>query len=277
MNIGIYVNLDKDPDCSLTKRIVGILTGAGNAVLLHDSLKGTLQGQYFSNSSAKKPEVLITVGGDGTILRIVGYCAQNQIPILGVNLGNVGFLTELEADNLDILFELFTKKDYAIESRSMISACYNEKTFCGLNDIVLLRSAMDKMVNILVTANDELIDRYFCDGFIACTPTGSTGYFLSAGGPVVNPNTSAFGLIPINSHSLHSRPIIISDRDKICATMNGSFGAEIIVDGQNVGSIAPNGKICIEKADVSAKFIRLPGSNYYNKLLTKLNKWSVTL
>ena len=127
-----------------------------------------------------------------------------------------------------------------------------------------------------VYVNNEFVDSYFCDGFIVSTPTGSTAYSLSAGGPIVSPNVSAFVLTSINSHSLHSRPIVVSENDEI-KLVPGKVGSfNLVVDGDTCLMLDDDSVVTVKKFDKEVNFVRLEGHSFYNKLLTKLNKWSVT-
>lgn len=280
MNIGIYTNCNKDKDLTVTSRLKKVLDAAGFNVFLHrDIIAANLQGNCFDERKPYKPfDLLLTVGGDGTILRIASYCALHGIAVLGINLGNVGFLTEIELNCIEQIPALINGGKLVKEYRSLLCTELNGKQVFALNEIVLTRYNADRMISVAVYVGGRLADKYYCDGYIVSTPTGSTAYSLSAGGSVISPLAKAFSLLPINSHSLHSRPIIIDDSDKVKIELLGSSeDCAVIADGQRIGEIKAGSNIEIAKADKQLVFLRLQDSNFYEKLLSKLNTWSVTL
>lgn len=278
MDVGIYTNCKKDVGLTVTKKLIAILTQAKIGVFLHRDLERSgLNGRFFDEADKKPFTTLLTIGGDGTILRIAAYCAANDIAILGINLGKVGFLTEIELNMLDRLPDMLLRDAFERERRSLLSVKIDGATKYALNEIVLSRNMADRMIAIAVHIDGRLVDKYYCDGYIVSTPTGSTAYSLSAGGSVLSPKTQAFCLLPINSHSLHSRPIVVDDNDKVeLSLLNGSEDCVVIADGQQIGEIKAGRSVPIVKAEKQLVFLRLKESNFYEKLLAKLNTWSVT-
>ena len=273
MKVGIYANLNKSQAIEVTSHLIDCLNKNGVEYCIHESLKGTFEGEVFSHEKINC-DLMFTLGGDGTILRIAKHCAQKDIPILGINIGTVGFLTEIEPNEIDSAVESIIKNEYTLENRSMISYYDGEKEYFALNDIVLNKEFNSKLMLLDLYINGEIVDRYYCDGFIVSTPTGSTAYSLSAGGPIISPRAKAFALTPINSHSLHSRPIVVNDDEIVSLKALKEEPFNLIADGEVVKD-AYIGEVTIKKADKQATFIRLVHHNFYNKLLKKLNKWSV--
>ena len=277
MKVGVFTNLRKDGDLSVTRSLIDALNRRGVEYVLDADMCGKLpSNEYFSVKEPTALDFMITVGGDGTILRIAKYCAENSIPIAGLNLGFVGFLTEEEPEKVDDLVVALSCGHYEIENRSLICAQIGGKSFSALNDVVISRAADSRMAEIDVKINGEFVDRYFCDGFIVSTPTGSTAYSLSAGGPILSPGVAAFSLVSINSHSLHSRPIVVAETDIAELTLCSNGKAELVVDGVACARINNNDSVVVEKAENPVSFVRLNGHGFYKKLLTKLNKWSTT-
>lgn len=278
MKVGIYTNALKDKDLSVTRALVECLNKRGISYALDCELKGEIKAyEYFSISEKpKKFDFMLSVGGDGTILRIAEYCAVGNIPIAGLNLGFVGFLTEEEPEKTDSLLDRIVRGDYKTESRSLLEVNCNGKMYYALNDAVIGRDFDSRMLSVDVKVNGEFVDRYFCDGYIVSTPTGSTAYSLSAGGPIVCPRVSAFVLTSMNSHSLHSKPIVVSDSDVIELKFGQKCSANLLIDGQPRERVDNRSTVKIEKSALSVKFVRQSGNGYFNKLLTKLNKWSTT-
>ncbi len=272
MRAGIYANVTRDDGLQVTRELSERLCAAGIETVFHKA-NAVVCGQTFDLFDAPDLDVMITIGGDGTILRIVNFCAERKVPILGVNMGHVGFLTEFEPGSIGRIPELLLTRRYDLDERSLLEISFDQKTFYGLNEVVLTRQG-NRMLDIQAEVGGKLIDRYRLDGIILSTPTGSTAYSLSAGGPVMAPNSDAFALTPINSHSLHSRPIILSDEEMVTLTKLGGGAALVVVDGNEVGEAST--PVSVRKADRRAAFVRDKGSNFYAKLLSKLNKWSIT-
>lgn len=270
MRVGIYTNRSRDEDLKVTRALAARLTDAGIECLFHATCNPG--GKTFDETSKVVPDVIVTVGGDGTILRIVTYCAEHAIPILGLNMGNVGFLTELEPSGLDRVPQILLKREYTLDERSLLQMDFADRTVYGLNELVVSRDSIDRMLELTTEIGGKTVDKYRCDGFIVATPTGSTAYSLSAGGPVIAPDTGAFALTPVSPHTLHSRPMVVSDREIIRLHLSGE--ARAVVDGRDEG--LASGTVTVRKADRAARFIWLKESNFYSKLLTKLNTWSVT-
>ncbi len=275
MKVGIFTNLHKDRDLSVTNLLLDELKKTGISYALYIDLKGKIESDEFFD--AEKPltcDAMITVGGDGTILRIAKYCAINAIPIAGLNLGHVGFLTEEEPAKVSEFVKNLRSGNYKIENRALLCAEIGNDRFLALNDVLITRNFTARMLETDVFVNEEFVDRYFCDGYIVSTPTGSTAYSLSAGGSILAPNVSAFILTSINSHSLHSRPIVVSQNDEI--NLLPACNANIVIDGVAVADVKKGEKLKVTKYHKEVYFIRFNGHSFYKKLLTKLNKWSVT-
>lgn len=271
MKVGIYTNLYKDADLSVTKKVSKLLNENSIEIIYHEKLKKNFKGNYFKLKGGEKPDVIVSIGGDGTILGLVDYCQTNHVPIIGINKGTKGFLNEIAPENLDELIALLLS-DHTVDRRELIKVSVGDKTFYALNEIVIYRNNDAKMITLDIKIREQLVDRYACDGFIVCTPTGSTAYSLSAGGPVVSPGAAVHILTPINSHSLHSRPIVVNNNEIIKIYLKKySMDSMIIADGNNVLTAKVGDTIEISGTDKYLDFIRKPGYNFYSNLLEKLN------
>ena len=274
MTVGIYTNLYKDGDLSVTTALLNELRARNVNYVLDPALKGKIEGVFFDLEKSPCCDVMITVGGDGTILRIAKYCAVHAVPIAGLNLGYVGFLAEEDPENISEFIDKIIKGDYKLENRSLLNAEVGGQSFLALNEVILTREITSRMIETDVYVNNEFVDRFFCDGFIISAPTGSTAYSLSAGGAILSPTVPAFILTSINSHSLHSRPIVVSERDEVVLT--ATCDASLVIDG-NVGAEVKKGEqIKVRRYCKEVSFVRFSGHSFYKKLLTKLNKWSFT-
>jgi len=277
LKVGVFTNLHKDKDLSVTKSLLNCLSDRKVSYALDEDLKNIIpSAEYFSLDRPADFDFMITVGGDGTILRVAKYCARYDIPVAGLNLGFVGFLTEEEPDRADLLVGALINGRYSLERRTLLSAEADGKSFFALNDAVISRDSDSRMLETDVFVNGEFVDRYFCDGYIVSTPTGSTAYSLSAGGPILSPNVAAFILTSINSHSLHSRPIVVSENDEITLKTGKRSSVNLVIDGVPGARIEGSSEIRLKKSDAVVSFVRLSGHGFFNKLLTKLNKWGIT-
>lgn len=278
MKVGIYTNVHKDVNLTVTLKLIGSFSSHGILCYVHDNLKDKISCDgFFAENDNVNLDMLLTVGGDGTMLSISKWCAVRSIPVLGVNLGKLGFLTEAEPESFDELACELVKNNYTVEKRTVLCAQLGEKRYYALNEIVIARRNVSKMIMLKAEIGGAPVDKYYCDGFIVCTPTGSTAYSLSAGGPVISPTANVFALTPINSHSMHSRPIVIGDNESIGITLQArADDAMVIADGKNVCILPEKKTIQIYKAPKRALFVRLNKNGFYERLLRKLNTWSLT-
>lgn len=277
MKVGIYTNLTRDIEGRATKALVRLLKENGFSVYVSDELTELdLDVVYLDKTSlAETADLMVVFGGDGTILRIAKECAENALNIFAVNLGHMGFLAEVENVELKNIFDDIINGRYFIDERSMLEINVGDKYFTALNELVLERGTRTKIVKCEVSVNDSIIDRYTSDGIIVSSPTGSTAYSLSAGGPIVAPDVRAMIITPICAHSLNSRPVVISDKKTVkLKLIRTDSTAHISVDGEDVMNITPDQTITIRKSTLKVRFLRLKKYNYYEKLLGKMSYWS---
>ena len=275
MKIAVYTNEYKDKNLAVTREIVSAFSSCGAYCAVTDELKGKIDGtEFFSLANPQGFDFMITAGGDGTVLKVAKACAEYGVPVMGINLGHVGFLAEEEPDKLGEAIAALTSGNYELENRTLLCAKVNDKSFVALNDAVISRLPQSRILETDVYVNGEFADRYHSDGYIVSTPTGSTAYSLSAGGSILCPGVAAFILTPINSHSLHSRPLVVSENDEVTVKPHGE--CSLVVDGIEKLRLRGGDEVKIVKNDVSVKFVRLREHGFYGKLLGKLNKWSVT-
>lgn len=227
--------------------------------------------------TANEFELAIVLGGDGTILTAARIFSKHSVPILGINLGNLGFLAEvMPKDHEHSLSRIFNKKEYSIEKRLMLS-CKVERnhnfisTFCAGNDIVIHREASSKMNSLEVLIDGKFVDKYFGDGLIISTPTGSTAYSLSCGGPILTPELPAFLITPICPFTLSSRPIILPETSVITINNRSESVSGLATDGQKAFELRPDDIIYVSKANFYTNLIKFEENNFFDILRTKLN------
>lgn len=221
-------------------------------------------------------DVLIVLGGDGTILKAAIEAGRSGIRLLGINAGTLGFLSEFEGEQVGEAVELLCS-GFETEKRSVLQVSVGGKDYYALNDAVFQRSynpsADDNVVNIHVRIDGKTVDHFIGDGVIVSTPTGSTAYSLSAGGSILTPDIDAFILTPVCAHSLHNRPIVYADTSVLAIHAEAGPGLTLCCDGRYECTLQPKETAILNRADFSVEFIK-GSNNFFDKLLSKLTKWS---
>ena len=222
-------------------------------------------------------DVCITLGGDGTILEAAHYALPHEIPLFGVNLGNLGYLTEVGESGLEEALDHLLRDEVVIEERMMLEGCLPDgSTRVALNDIVIARYGSVKMVRLNVTVNDIPLYSYNADGVILASPTGSTGYNMSSGGPIVEPTAKLMLLTPISAHSLTARSIVLSADDRVVVEIDGTGHpgggqeAEISFDAAHTVPFNAGDRIEIHSAEKTTKIVRLNRVSFLDVLHRKL-------
>ena len=256
-----------------------MLMSKGVSVCVNASLYGELDMPELCVDAFEQCQLLLVLGGDGTILSGLDYAIPYDIPIFGINLGRLGFLTEIEVNEIDDnLIDRVLAEDYAIDERTtMTIEGQDHLRFFALNDIVITRSTPSvRILSLEYEANGTLVDCILGDGLIVSTATGSTAYSLSAGGPVVLPGLDCFLLTPICPHTLNARPVVVSANERITVRMiEDRGGAQAVLDGRKVIAVSrENPEITIRRSDRQARFIRLREKNYFGLLRSKLSEWT---
>ena len=265
MLVGIYTNPERDVRLEVTKKLAGLLRREEVDFALHESLKDKLNDvTYFGNND--KPDVIIALGGDGTILSAVDFSAEKKIPVIGVNLGRLGFLSECTADRLEECVLRLKKGDYTLTERAMLETYVGEKRLLALNEIVFYKGNVGRTVTLSVNVGGSSLGKFKCDGYMVSTPTGSTGYALSSGGPVLSPHVKCSILVPLNCHHLSLKPVVIDDNEVV--VMESDELACVIADGRVHGELT--NRITITKSVVKATFISFENTNFYRRVHDKL-------
>ncbi|MCB9025057.1 MAG: NAD(+)/NADH kinase [Bdellovibrionaceae bacterium] len=215
--------------------------------------------------------LVIAMGGDGTYLEAVRLCMGHQIPILGINMGSLGFLTVSPVENLYEIVEKAILNQLESRPRSMLQAEVNGQAFQALNDIVFERGELSQLLFLRIKTGDQLISDLKADGLIFSTPTGTTAYNLAAGGPILHPEVKAYVMTPICPHSLTNRPTVFSDEQELqVELLNVQQEARITVDGQMKIKISKGQIVKIKKAAYQHNVLRIPSHNYFDLLRKKL-------
>lgn len=275
MIIGICTNKTKDKNLNNTKNFISLLNKRKIECAVAVCLKEDFPNLKCYDEENIKPDILAVFGGDGTILRAAKAAVGFDIPILGINLGELGFLNEIGNHTAEQALDYIVRKQYDIKKRMLLTCGYQGKEHIAINDIVV-KNGNTQISNVLkleAYLDGVLIDKFTGDGIIISTPTGSTAYSLSAGGPVLSPDLNVLVITAICPHSLHSRPIVVSDEKKIKIKLM-TEKADIFADGELLGKLETGRDLEVFKSKKVCRFISLNDENFYNKLLKKLNKWS---
>lgn len=226
------------------------------------------------------PDLMLSFGGDGTLLTAAGMAVQADIPLMGINLGTVGFLTEEEPEQLSTVLEKILGGEYFIERRSLLETLLPERGFSAfsLNDVVVSRGGFARLIRINCTVNGEEYGLFTADGIIVATPTGSTGYSLSAGGPIVEPDTDCMIITPICAHSLQHRSSVISSRSEIRLQLlkDRPQSGVLQIDGQNRADLHAGEEIIVRSAAPKVKLLRIHPYRFFSLIRQKLNEWGTT-
>jgi len=273
-------NFQKDECLEVLKSVIHTLKKDDCEIYLLDDLKDRLSQLDINFISSSKLQgnidYAVTIGGDGTIIGAANLLLEYDIPIIGVNLGTLGFLTGVEKNELHLLNKI-AKNEYKIEERLVLKVDIQsegeKKTFTAINDIIVCKNAFSGIIDIDVDCGGIETAHYRADGIILSTASGSTAYAMSAGGPIMHPSVKAISLTPICSHSLLSRTIVLPESEVITVKTNANLEkktAYVVADGINSHQITENDTITISRYHKNIKFICLDGKNYYSAINQKL-------
>lgn len=274
MIVGVLPNLDKRGASEIVEKMGKIFKNYGITAYLPDNICGTDYEHTDDKNIYDISDVIVTVGGDGTIIRFAKQAAKKEKPVLGVNAGRLGFLANIEADELELISKLKTG-NYTVEDRMLLDInvkedgkeVYNQ---LAINDMVITSGFMSRIIDVKAYFNEDCIS-YRADGLIVSTPTGSTAYSLSAGGPIVDPLSECICITPICSHSLSAKPIILNKNALIKFKAFSMKHSDIYmsVDGRKGPVIKPDTDIFVSRSQYCMKLIRLDNKTFYKTLSEK--------
>ena len=280
--VAILPNVQKDKGLETTKRLVQYLLEKGCEPQLSAEVAKLAEMPQFAKEEEElyhHSDLLISLGGDGTLLGIGRRTARFEKPILGINLGTLGFLTAEEKTHAEAAIDKVLGGEYKLEKRMMLECSIvkgEDRTegIIALNDICITRGNLYKILEFHVYVNNEYVDTLLADGVIICTPTGSTAYNLSAGGPVLKADAQIIAITPISPHTLTSRPIVVSAEDMVTVEVNPSredTPFTVSADGQDNFTLTGKNVVQIGKADVCTTIIKTKPQSFYDVLRHKLS------
>ena len=281
--VAILPNVQKDKGLETTKRLVNYLLDKGCEPQLSQEVAELAEMPQYAKEKAElysHSDLLISLGGDGTLLGIGRRTARFDKPILGINLGTLGFLTAEEKTHAEAAIDKVLSGEFKLEKRMMLECSIakgDERTsgIIALNDICITRGNLYKILEFHVFVNDEYVDTLLADGVIICTPTGSTAYNLSAGGPVLKADAEIIAITPISPHTLTSRPIVVSAEDTVTVEVRPSREDTpfmVSADGQDNFTLTGRNVVQIRKAEACTTIIKTKPQSFYDVLRHKLSR-----
>ncbi len=281
MTIAIFGNTLRSHTIREVKHIIEFLQQRGVNIVLSQELRQEAFTREFpsvEDYSAHASETIdfaLSVGGDGTFLTTASLVGHMDIPILGINCGHLGYLSEVQTDDIDVVLDQLINNQYTIEQRRMLEVtCQQDGKIASpyaLNEVGILKSGLSSMITVEVTLNGEFLHNYKADGLLIATPTGSTAYNLSVGGPLLDPHVNAIILSPVATHSLNIRPLVVLDDSKIdvkILSRNGSY--MLSVDGRSQ-VLSQDIQLHIERSQRTIKLVRIDGQTFMRSLKDKMN------
>lgn len=276
----MIANSEKDENLTLSYEIADYLTSRGMRCIIRG--KDQEQEESYSQLVTEEVDCILVLGGDGTLLRAARKLADRKIPFLGINLGHLGYLAEIERQNVQMALGKLIENDCTVEERMMLTGnVYGDGKQIGqdvaLNDIVINRCGNLRVVNYDVYVNDQYLNSFTADGMIVSTPTGSTGYSLSAGGPIVSPTASMLLLTPICPHTLNSRSIIFSGEDRIRIKIGesrrgGCDEACVNFDGDSIFPMRTGDYVEIQRSEAVTRILKINQVSFLEVLRNKLSR-----
>ncbi len=274
LRIGIILHSKRQDALNYAERVIACLRNHETAVYAEDEFAAALNLPPFSQ--AEGMDVIVSLGGDGTLLRGVQYAFTWEAALLGINMGRVGFLTEVEPDDIEAALTAVIHGEYEVETRPVLHVEAGEKHWHALNDVVLSRGGRARLTTINAWVDGELSGRYVADGVVVATPTGSTGYSLSAGGPIISPKVACMVITPICAHTLQHRPTVVHGGAQITL--------ELLPDDVQTASLQVDGQSCMElesgmRAEIHMDrrpihLIRLKPQHFFQLVRDKLTEWT---
>ena len=284
MKVAIFTNLYKNYSPKILLSIIEKLQKNNFDVMIDNISFDKLNHKKYSailnhvksfSKIDKTINYIICVGGDGTILKASSYIKNMGIPIIGINTGRLGFLAKIKAAEIDNVIEAITKKKYTISEKTLLSVSYKNKKQenklgAALNEISITRKNTTSLITIETKLNDEYLNTYWADGLIIATPTGSTGYSLSCGGPIIMPESKNLVITPIAPHNLNARPLVIPDNTNITLKISGRENEFFVSLDSKITTLSNEMLILIKKAPYKIKMIQLDNDNFLQTLRDKL-------
>ena len=274
LRIGLILHSRREDALGYAARIVRYLTKRGISVCAEDAFAEDVGVTPFS--AVDRADIIVSLGGDGTLLRGVPYALDWKAALLGINMGRVGFLTEAEPGDIEAVLEAVIAGEYELDERAVLHVESCGDHWHALNDVVLSRGGRARLTTISAWVDGELSGRYVADGVVVATPTGSTGYSLSAGGPIISPRVDCMVITPICAHTLQHRPTVVHGGAHILLELhpNDMQTASLQVDGRSCMELDSGMRVFIRQDSRPLRLIRLKPQNFFQLVRDKLMEWT---
>ena len=279
MRIAVFPNVDKPNAGAVLDRIFRFFSERDVQLMLpmHEArFFGCAETYGLENIEQEPADIALSLGGDGTLLGVCHRYGRNEVPVCGINIGTLGFMADIELDELEDRLEKILVGGYYIEQRLLLAGFVKSngrERFLGnaINDVVVTKGGMARMLRLGLSINETHLMDYKADGIIVASPTGSTAYSLSAGGPIMNPTIQALLVTPICAHTFNMRPLVVNEHDVIHIHI-AAVHQDILVtfDGQESFHLLPGDEVVVRKAQQSARIVKFEDQDYYRILRTKL-------
>lgn len=274
MIIALFPNEQKKQSFGQATRIREFLEKQGVTVAAEDEKAAAIGAKPLSTVDPKEIKFLIAMGGDGTILRISHHFSYLNAPILGINLGHLGYMADVPVSDIEASLKDLISGNFTIDHRLVLEASNGLKTLRAVNDVVIHRAKNHSLVELSIKVDDVYVNSFVADGIIIATPNGSTAYSLAAGGPILSPKLEALVITPICPHTISNRPIVLTADCKIEIQYLSEYDpVEVRSDGLDSILLSKGETLRVKKADQSFKLVSLPRHEYFSTLRTKLG-WS---
>jgi len=275
--VALYVDLQRDDARRAATAIAHSIRDAGFRIVLCEDQDDALA-LSDDGTTVEEADLLVTVGGDGTLLRAAQIAAPHRIPLFGINTGRLGFLTEIDGRAGEIAkLPKILEAGFTIDERVALQVVVHGHTHLALNDIVVRRPENARVMRFGIFVDGKEAARVPADGVVVATPTGSTAYFLSAGGPVLSPDVAAFGIIALLPHTLFTRPLVVPDSSTIALTCDAEGeGAALEADGRTVDRLSPGDRVEVRRYPIPVRFARRAPLDFFSVLEDKL-RWNAPL
>jgi NAD+ kinase len=256
------------------------ITSKFETQLKHPSFKKFHWTTYEPGAPLEGFDLFLSIGGDGTLLETVTYVGDTELPILGINTGRLGFLATISREEIEYALNKVNEGNYTLDKRALLKLKSTPEIFGGLsfalNDFTVVKKDTSSMITIHTYINGEFLNSYWADGIIVATPTGSTGYSLSCGGPLIFPRSGNFVITPISPHNLTVRPIVVPDSSEISFQVEGRSKKFLVSLDSRIATVDHTVRLAIQKADFKVNLIQLEGQHYFKTLRQKLN-WGLDI
>ncbi|OOB76861.1 MAG: hypothetical protein BEN19_03735 [Epulopiscium sp. Nuni2H_MBin003] len=273
LKIGIIVNVGKDVGLTVTKQVIDCLEKQDIPIQINSEVAAILNREDIAGEF-NDCGLIIVIGGDGTILRVAQQAIRLDLPILGINLGRLGFLADIESSEISKYLTKDNLLNAFVEERMILQTTIGTDIFYGINEVSIIRANTSRITEFEISINQEAFDTFPADGILVSTPIGTTGYNLSAGGPIVVPNANNLILTPICPHTLYGRSLVLTQDDVVNIRIHGDERLSLCVDGVEQMKVSQTNSIEVKKSLLSIKLLKLSDRDFFRVFAEKIFKRS---